>query len=232
MLPTASPLDSPIFPTPDSWFSGSSSGNHSLSPDPDSPSENSQTILDCSLLLPSHGVEDAFRETGITPEEVLSATYNRKHHQLWPMMENHRCAAAILDKFGLSAERPASRVKFKGGLELTTDKVVRHLRWATRTFTRKSTSYRTARLLATYSWKGSPPAVNPLSDEGKTLLDLYHLWKGVVAMFAVGGFSNQPCAPRSDALANETERSAALLSQNQLYNGLNALLPHLQPPPT
>ncbi|KAJ7828169.1 hypothetical protein B0H13DRAFT_2290030 [Mycena leptocephala] len=59
--------------------------------------------------------------------------------------------------------------------------------------------------------------------------ELYLVWQGVVEMFRIGGFVDQPRAPRNDNLAAEAERSAARLSQNNLYNELNKILSHTEP---
>ncbi|KAJ7818741.1 hypothetical protein B0H13DRAFT_2454613 [Mycena leptocephala] len=191
---------------------------------PVSTAGNPQALIDCSSFIPGLSVSGALRLAGITADEEKRAKPDGSR-VLWDMTRNHSRAVAILDRFGLSAEKTASLVLFKGGLKLTTAQVVSHLGWTTRTFTRKSATYRQARALATYSWKGQPPAQT--ADD--TVRDLYRVWQGVVEMFRVGGFVDQPRAPRDDNLATEAEKRAAQLSQNDLYSELKKIFSNTEP---
>ncbi|KAJ7453318.1 hypothetical protein B0H11DRAFT_2245548 [Mycena galericulata] len=205
-----------------SWFSGISTTCA-----PNLIAENPPTVIDWSHFVPGLSIDGVFSLAGITAEEEIMSRYNPGNQSLWEMIQNHRSASGILDRFGLSNEKPTSRVQFQGGLILTTEQVVQHLRWSPRTFTRKSASYRLARKVATYSWQGLPPTVIPSiseSKETKATRKFYLLHLGVVAMFRTGGFADQSLAPsRRDALLANPERRAALLTQNNLYENLNRL---------
>jgi hypothetical protein len=48
-------------------------------------------------------------------------------------------------------------------------------------------------------------------------------------MFRVGGFVDQPRAPRDDNLATEAEKRAAQLSQNDLYSELKKIFSNTEP---
>lgn len=165
---------------------------------------------------------------GISPEQQTSALYTRQSSTgLWAMVKNHQHMCEILQTLGLSPMQENNRVKFTAGLTLTTEDLIRHFNWSANTFVTKSRIFEKARLVSTWSWKGIPP---PVSDQAPR--KLYLGWRDIVAMFGPGGFCEQPRQPRSDNVAEETERRAATLSQNQLKGLLGKLHPYLDRPPT
>ncbi|KAJ7755310.1 hypothetical protein DFH07DRAFT_1028229 [Mycena maculata] len=210
----SSPFDHPYIPHFDTSI-------HDLSSNLPHAAEIARPVEDWSRLVPGLTVAEALREGGIA--ETQPALYDRAQTSLWEMFQNHRYAAKVLAQLGLSDEKENSHRRFAGGLELTTAQVIRHLGWSPRTFIRKSVAYRQARELATYTWRGPPPTRR---DHGAATLDSYRLWQQVVAMFCVGGFIDQHCAPSRDGLTNE-EQLVASLCQNNLYKNLNELRPLL-----
>ncbi|KAJ6551616.1 hypothetical protein B0H19DRAFT_1158286 [Mycena capillaripes] len=164
-----------------------------------------QILIDCPRFVEGLNISSAFCEAGITTEEEALAQCQKPcPGGLWGMVQNHRHTCAILERFGLSVSTPNSCIQFKAGLKLSTEDI--------------STKYHTARFLSTCSWKGSPPLESDTDAHA-----LYLRWQDVRAMFGAGGFCDQARGPQSDNLAEETERRAAALSQNDL-NGLAAQL--------
>jgi hypothetical protein len=178
--------------------------------------------IDSDLML-----EEAFRRAHITQFQERQAIYNSSSQGLWSMIQNHGNAFAIVKQLGLVSGVGGDRVQNIDGLELTENKVVTYLRWTARTFAKKSHAYQRARIYATYAW------VEPsqLIVRKHTTRTAHSIWRGMVAMFGAGGFSEQAHAPQASQGpdADTDEHHAALLSQNEVYD-LHKILAHLDPP--
>ncbi|KAJ7922045.1 hypothetical protein B0H13DRAFT_1866115 [Mycena leptocephala] len=85
-----------------------------------------QIQIDCPRLVEGLNISSAFRLAGITKEEEgLALRLKPCPGGLWGMVQNHRRASVILERFGLSATTGNSRIEFEAGLKLTTENEVR-----------------------------------------------------------------------------------------------------------
>ncbi|KAJ7456995.1 hypothetical protein FB451DRAFT_1407042 [Mycena latifolia] len=182
-----------------------------------------------SRLGPDTPLADVLLAAGIGAEEQALAFFNSASLDLWQMFQNHRSAAAILGVLGLAADNRNNRIKYKGGLTLSTDQVVTHLGWHARTLERKTKAFSLARQeVAKWTWTGAVPTTEPAQKKERKQ---YRKWTGLVAMFRDGGFCDKPKAPHKSA-PQESERQAARLSQNYVYhlaNNLAQIQPNLGP---
>jgi hypothetical protein len=134
------------------------------------------------------------------------------------MFQNHRAMSGILGVLGLASDQEAFCFHYKGGLSLTTQQVVSHLGWNSRTFVRKTKSFSRARsIVAQYTWQSRVPRLNPPEAQLAVRKD-FEAWNGLVMMFCEGGFCERPDPPQKTHPAGESERHAAKLSQNWVYN--------------
>ncbi|KAJ7922569.1 hypothetical protein B0H13DRAFT_1865749 [Mycena leptocephala] len=140
-------------------------------------------------------LSDVLLVAGITLAEQHQAWHNSAT-TLWEMFQNHRAMSGILGVLGLASDQEAFCFHYKGGLSLTTQQVVSHLGWNSRTFVRKTKSFSRARsIVAQYTWQSRVPRLNPPEAQLAVRKD-FEAWNGLVMMFCEGGFCERPDPPQ------------------------------------
>ncbi|KAJ7482726.1 hypothetical protein FB451DRAFT_1170587 [Mycena latifolia] len=177
--------------------------------------ESPNFLEECgSQMIPDLSMEEIFVLAHITPEEQSIARFKPSVKGLWQMIQTHSLAAAIVKKLCLPIDTEGGRVKFSGGKQLTTSEVVGHLGWSIRTFTPPERVLHTTPVDSCRKRGKAPPR------------SARSIWCGTVAMFGVGGFSEQASPPLASA-SDAQEIHAATLSQNEVYH-IHEILKHLR----